>query len=482
MAWVCAYTDVRLKNWMQVFVFVPYVIPSYVMTIAWTQFIGPAGLINRWASTMAGHKMIIWDVYGLNGMVLLLALTNYPLVFLITRSVLYRIPRDLELAAKIAGARNIHVFRKIILPMALPGLAGGGLLAFISSLDNFGIPSFLGIPKGISVLSTFIYEQVVGYNSNNFAKAAVLSIILGIIALLGTAVQWFLVRNSKTDQTFSEDRSIRFSFGKYRLIIEIGIWLFFLVTSVFPLLAMIQTALIKAYGLPFTLKNLTWSNFTFILQNNDASQNAIKNSLMLACATALLCVLIGTVFAYWRVKKPTLLAKAMEWAITLPYAIPGMVLSLSLILTWSEPISGWKPGIYGTTWMIFIAYMTRFLVLQIRTSSASILQVGEEVEEAASIHGGRWLTRWKKILVPLYSPGIVTGACLVFLTSLSELTVSSLLWSAGNETIGVVIFNFEQEGSTTYSTAFSTLIVLAILVFIVTGSLVKKFWIRRVKL
>ncbi|TKI59378.1 iron ABC transporter permease [Brevibacillus antibioticus] len=481
LAWLCAYTDIRWKSAIHVLALLPLLIPSYVMTLAWTQLAGPQGVLNRAASWLYGGPLELWDVYGLDGIIVVMGLTHYPLVYMLTLSVLYRIPKELEWAAHSSGATATTVFRKVTLPLALPGIAGGGLLAFISGLDNFGVPAFLGIPENIPLLSTLIYEEVIGFGPSAFARASVLSILLGVIALAGTGVQWLFLRKSRVDQTSAEDKSIRRHLERYRRGVEVLVGLFLLVTSVLPLLSMAANAFIKAYGLPFVPQNLTWKHFAFVLFDHVGTRAAIGNSLMLACLTGVLCVVAGTWFAYWRIHRPSFMGKVMEGAVALPYALPGMVLGLAMILTWIEPIPSWQPGIYGTVWLILIAYVTRFLILQVKSSTVSIMQVGKEVEEAARINGGRFWTRWSRILLPLYAPGMATGLFLVFLTAFTELTISSLLWSSGSETIGVVIFSFEQAGSTTHSTALSSLIVVAILLALTMGGLWKRYWQRRIQ-
>ncbi|WP_343206962.1 ABC transporter permease [Brevibacillus brevis] len=481
LAWLCAYTDIRWKSAIHVLALLPLLIPSYVMTLAWTQLAGPQGVLNRAASWLYGGPLELWDVYGLDGIIVVMGLTHYPLVYMLTLSVLYRIPKELEWAAHSSGATATTVFRKVTLPLALPGIAGGGLLAFISGLDNFGVPAFLGIPENIPLLSTLIYEEVIGFGPSAFARASVLSILLGVIALAGTGVQWLFLRKSRVDQTSAEDKSIRRHLERHRRGVEVLVGLFLLVTSVLPLLSMAANAFIKAYGLPFVPQNLTWKHFAFVLFDHVGTRAAIGNSLMLACMTGVLCVVAGTWFAYWRIHRPSFMGKVMEGAVALPYALPGMVLGLAMILTWIEPIPSWQPGIYGTVWLILIAYVTRFLILQVKSSTVSIMQVGKEVEEAARINGGRFWTRWSRILLPLYAPGMATGLFLVFLTAFTELTISSLLWSSGSETIGVVIFSFEQAGSTTHSTALSSLIVVAILLALTMGGLWKRYWQRRIQ-
>nr|WP_276531705.1 iron ABC transporter permease [Brevibacillus invocatus] len=481
LAWLCAYTDIRWKGAIHVCALLPLLIPSYVMTLAWTQMAGPAGVLNRAASWLVGTPVELWNVYGLDGIIVVMGLSHYPLVYMLTLSVLYRIPKELEWAARSSGAHSRTVFWQVTLPLALPGIAGGGLLAFISGLDNFGIPAFLGIPEGIAVLSTLIYEQVIGFGPSAFARASVLSILLGMIALAGTGLQWLLLRKSRVDQTSAEDRSVRRPLGKRKSWVEAAVWLFLVVTSFLPLLSMASTAFIKAYGLPFISENLTLKHFLFVLRDHAGTREAISNSLMLASLAGALCLVVGTLFAYWRIQRPSPLGKAMEGAVSLPYALPGMVIGLAMILTWIEPLPGWQPGVYGTVWLILIAYVTRFLILQVKSSTVSIMQVGREVEEAARISGGRFWTRWSRILLPLYAPGMLTGLFLVFLTAFTELTISSLLWSSGAQTIGVVIFGFEQAGSTTLSTALSTMIVAVILLLLAAGGLWKRYWQRRVE-
>ncbi|WP_246000997.1 ABC transporter permease [Brevibacillus panacihumi] len=481
LAWLCAYTDIRFKGAIHIMAMLPLLIPSYVMTLAWTQMAGPAGVLNRFASWLVGFPVELWNVYGLDGIIVVMGLSHYPLVYMLTLSVLYRIPKELEWAARSSGASSRSVLRQVTLPLALPGIASGGLLAFISGLDNFGIPAFLGIPAGIPVLSTLIYEQVIGFGPSAFGRASVLSILLGIIALGGTGLQWLLLRKSRVDQTSAEDRSVRYTLGKKRFLAEGAVGLFLFITSFLPLLSMASTAFIKAYGLPFLTEHLTWKHFLFVLRDHAGTREALGNSLMLAGLTGALCLFVGTLFAYWRVQRPHKLGKMLEGAVALPYALPGMVVGLAMILTWMEPIPGWQPGIYGTVWMILIAYVTRFFILQVKSSTVSILQVGREVEEAARISGGKLWTRWGRILLPLYAPGMLTGLFLVMLTAFTELTISSLLWSSGSQTIGVVIFGFEQAGSTTLSTALSTLIVTAILILLAIGGLWKRYWQRRVE-
>ncbi|XOQ15457.1 MAG: ABC transporter permease [Shouchella clausii] len=479
-AWLVAYSDIRLKKLLQLMILVPFIIPSYILTLSWTQLMSS----NGWVASLLQFLPFSLEplqMYSMEGIIFTLALSHFPLVFLFTVGVLRKIPREMEWAARASGANSWHVFKQVTFPLALPGLAGGGLLAFIANLDNFGIPAFLGIPAQITVLSTAIYQEVVGFGPSAFARAATLSVILAAVALLGTFAQWWLVRKAKQTETIQQDHEPRYQLGRLRLPVELSLWAFLLMITVVPIASMLQSSLVKAYGLPFSADHLTLDHYRFILFENDRVQGAIGNSLLLAAGTMAICLFVGTGLAYIRARQPNALNRALEVFVGFPYALPGMVLALAMIFMWLEPIPGWNPGVYGTIGILFIAYITRFMVLQVRGSYTAMVQVDPSMEEAASLFGARPMAKWRRVLVPLLLPGVLSGAFLVFLTALTELTVSSLLWSSGSETIGLMIFNFEQAGYSTHSTAFSMLIVTAILLVMVSMYMLQHVRDRRIK-
>lgn len=463
MAWFIAYSDIRHKNLIQLFIFFPFIIPSYIVTLSWVQFMGHNGIAAKILHIFF-ESAELWNMYSMSGMIFVMGISHYPLVYLLTVGVLRRIPRELEFASRSSGAGKAKTFIKITLPLALPGIASGGLLAFLGSLDNFGVPAFLGIPANISVLSTYIYERIVGFGPSAFSRASVLSVTLGVIALFGTLFQWVFVRTSKRIETSHEDLHPRFLLGKKRIVVETFIWLFLIITGLIPFIAMAGTSLIKAYGLPFHLDNITFAHYHFLLFESEKVKIAIFNSIQLATITTLFSLFAGTMIAYFRVRKPNMLYRFVELIVGIPFALPGVVLALAMIFAWMEPIPGWNPGIYGSKLIILIAYISRFMILQVRGSITAFMQVDESMEEASSLSGANRYETWKKILLPLLLPGIISGAVFVLLTSLTELTVSTLLSSTGNETIGMVIFNFEQSGYTTYSSGFSSLVVLFVII------------------
>lgn len=461
LAWIVAYTDIRNKSALHMGILLCFILPSYVLTLSWSSFTGSQGWLAgvlQWIHP----GLAPWSMYSLGGIVFVMGIHHFPLVYMFTLDVLRKIPRDLEWAARAGGAGRMEVFRRITLPLALPGLTAGGLLVFLASLDNFGIPAFLGTPVNISVLSTLIYEEIIGFGPSAFARGASLSVLLGVTAVVGSLLQWMLLRKNHASDTMQPDLAPRYALGRMRKPLTLAIWSALLLITIVPLSSMFSMSLKRAYGLGLTRANMTLDNYKYILFENERVWQAIQNSLVLALVTMLACLIIGSGFAYIRVRKPNPFNKMAELATAVPYTLPGIVFALSMILVWMEPIPGWNPGIYGTMTILFIAYICRFLILQIRSSVTSFMQLDSSMEEAARISGAGFWRKWTAVLLPLLLPGILTGGMLVFLTALTELTVSALLYSSGSQTIGVTIFSFEQAGDTLYSTALSSLIVALI--------------------
>ncbi|AHV95707.1 ABC transporter permease [Paenibacillus sabinae] len=460
-AWFVAYTDIGRKRMLHPAILLCFILPSYVLTLSWSSFIGPQGWVSQLLQWI-NPGLTPWSMYSMGGIIFVMGIHHFPLVYMLTLDVFRKIPRDLEWAARAGGLGKFKTFCRITLPLALPGLTAGGLLVFLASLDNFGIPAFLGTPVNISVLSTLIYEEIVGFGPSAFARGASLSVLLGTAAVLGSLLQWMLLRKSHAPDAVQPDSVPRYSLGKFRKPVSAALWAFLLLITAVPVSSMISLSLKRAYGLGLTASNLTFDNYRYILFENPRVWTSIQNSLILSLVTMLVCLAAGSLFAYLRVRKPSPWTKAAEIAASVPYTLPGIVFALSMILVWMEPIPGWNPGIYGTMSILFIAYICRFLILQIRTGVTAFMQIDASIEEAARVSGAGIRRRWTAVLLPLVLPGLLTGGILVFLMSLTELTVSALLYASGSQTIGVTIFSFEQAGDTLYSTALSSLIVALI--------------------
>jgi len=466
LAWMVARTDLPLRGLLRAGFVLPFIIPPFIGAIAWLQLLGPVGYLNKFYMALTGSTKGLWNIYGPDGIILVMTLHNYPLVYLTVLGGLERMNPELEEAAQISGSPIFAVMKDITLPLMAPTIAAGAVLAFIAAIANFGIPAVLGFSARYFVLTTKIYDAIdFGWVGNNLSIAACLSIILSLFAAAGLLLSRLYLKGK--EYTTLSGKSI------YPNIIQLGMhkyWLLplalfvVLITTIAPVIAIVLTSLIRAYGLPPTLDNLTLDNFKHVLFLLPAGRRAIRNSLFLAVGAATLVSLLGSLIAYIVVKTKMRFRFVLDFFATMPYSIPGTVVALAMILAWIRPLPLINVVLYNTIWIILIAYVARYLAFGVRTTAGALAQIHDSLEEAALISGASWWQSFKDIVIPLIRPGLFAAWFLVFMPCLRELTISILLWSVGHETIGVLVYNLQDAGDVCDSAALAVIMMSVLIV------------------
>lgn len=459
VALVTSLTDIRARNAFTFCFVLPLMIAPQVTALAWLQLFGPSSTLLKLIG-MAPPLGSRNPLYSREGIVLLLGLQYAPLVFLTLRAGLRALPKELIEAGLAAGAGPFTVLRTVVLPLMTPPLVAGIALCFVSCLGNFGIPAFLGIPGNFLVLPTLIYQRLAGLGPGVLSEVAILSLLIGVIAMAGILLQDMMLRRRDFRITTTSSAARPFELGRWRLPVEIALWSAAIIILVLPFLGLLTTSLIPAFGVPLNARTATFANYAYVLFEHAASKRAFFNSFVMSATAAILIVLICVPLAYFIVWKKSRLLRLLNMAAELPYAVPGVVLAIASILLFLKPLPllGWS--LYNTIWIIVFAYLARFLVLGLRPIVSGYLQLDRTLEEAAQIAGAGLPRRLVTIIFPLVAPAAVAGALLIFLTAFNELTVSALLWSSGTETLGVVVFSFEQGGDSTYASALAAVTVL----------------------
>jgi iron(III) transport system permease protein len=466
-------TDIRGRNAF-VFCFVlPLMIAPQVVALAWLQLFGPSSTLLKMlglAPAMGSRN----PLYSAQGIVLLLGVQYAPLVFLTLRAGLRTLPQELLEAGLAAGARPLTILRTIVLPLMTPPLVAGIALAFVSCLGNFGIPAFLGIPGNYLVLPTLIYQRLAGLGPSVLSEVAVLSCLIGFIAVLGIFLQDLMLRRRDFRITTTSNAMRPFELERWRPAVEIALWILTVVVLVLPLVALLLSSLVPAIGVPLTAKSATLSNYDYVLLDHAAAKRAFVNSFSLSATAAIVIVLIAVPLAYFLVWRRARLLRVLNVVVEMPYALPGVVLAIAAILVFLKPLPVLGITLYNTVWIILFGYLARFLVLGLRPVIGGYYQLDRTLEEAAQIAGARLLRRLTTIILPLVAPMAIAGALLVFLTAFNELTVSALLWSSGAETLGVVLFSFQQGGDSTYAAALAMLTVAVTIALMLSTLLMGK--------
>ena len=458
VALVVSLTDIRGRNPF-VFCFVmPLLLAPQVVALAWLQLFGPSSPLLKLlgAAPAMGSRN---PLYSPAGIILVLGVQYAPLVFLTLRAALRTLPQELIEAGLSGGAGPLTVMRTIVLPLMTPPVLAGVALCFVSCLGNFGIPALLGIPGNYVVLPTLIYQRLAGLGPGVLSEVAVLSMLIGAIAIVGIIAQDTVLRRRDFRISVATITARPFELRRWRPAVETGLWTLVFIVLALPLAALVLTSLVPAVGVPLDAGSATLENFRFVLFDHAAARRAFANSFGLSATAAIVIVLIAIPLAYFLVWRRSRLLRLVNLVTEVPYAVPGVVLAIAAILLFLKPIPIVGVSIYNTVWIILFCYLARFLVLGLRPVVSGYHQLDRTLEEASQIAGARLVRRLRTIIVPLVAPTAAAGALLIFLTAFNELTLSALLWSSGSETLGVVFFSFQQGGDSTYASALGVLTV-----------------------
>ncbi|KQO80241.1 iron ABC transporter permease [Rhizobium sp. Leaf262] len=455
--------DIRAKSALSFLFMLPMMIPPQVTALSWIGMTGPSSTLLK-AIGLAPPLGSPQPLYSIAGIALLLGVQHAPLVYLSLRAGLLALPQDGIEAAKLSGASSWQVLKDIILPLAMPGLIAGAAISFVSGVGNFGIPAILGIPASIFTLPTLIYSRFASFGSSTFGDIAMLSGMIAIISVLGLAIQERAMKGRDYRIIGLSGKAATFQLGGWRMLAELALWLGIFFMLVAPLMALVVSSLAPAYGVPLTLKTATLHAYEEILFRQAVTRTAFANSLFLATATSLCLLAVTILTAYFLVRGKSRFMFLLSALVDIPYALPGVVISVSYVLLFAAPIPLLGVTLYGTLWIILLAYFSSFFAVSLKPMVSAFTQFDPALEEAARLAGAGFWRRMFDIILPLVGPAAGASVILVFLIACNELTVSALLWSAGTQTLGVVIYNLDDSGSFDLASALSVLVVAMVIV------------------
>jgi iron(III) transport system permease protein len=465
LAWIITRTDLPGRTRWHAALLVPYMIPPFIGAIAWVYLLSPSGYLNHAWTALTGSPDPVYIIYGPTGIVFVMILYEYPIAYLAALGVLQRMNPALEEAGRMARAGPWGVMREITIPLILPGVLAGALLVMMASLGNFGIPAIIGFPVRYVVLTTKIYSLILNFDQpDHLQAAAALSMWLVGLAAVILQVQRAVLRRGRFAVVGGQASGPSLvALARWRRPVIVGLGALVTVSVILPLGAVLLTSLTRAYGLPPVPGNLTLRHYATVLIDLPKVRRAMTNSLLLAAgaATAIVCLAAG--FAYLKERTRSRGAGIVELLITLPYAVPGTIVALAMILAWLRPIPVVGLRLYDTLGIILIAYIARFLVFGVRTTLAGVTQLHGSLEEAARISGATRGEAFFDIVLPLIRPSLTSAWLLAFIPAVAELTLSILLVSVGHETIGVVIFGLHDEGKIALSAALAFMVTVLLL-------------------
>ncbi len=463
-AWLIARTDIPCKKLLNSMFLVPFMLPSFICAMAWKVLLSPrAGYINKLFMHIFGLSKAPIDIMSMGGIIAIETMYLFPFVFLQVSGALERMDPTLEESARISGASLFTITRKITLPLVMPSIVAGALLVCLYSLAHFGVPSILGTEKGIYNIPTKIYERI--YASGGSYEAirvgTILATILVICATLILKAQNLVLKKGRFQIIAGKSmRPVVLKLRGLRWPLFIICIVYLLITVVMPTVTIFLIGGLKTYGLPFIPKNMTLDNYIEIFQMK-LTRSAIWNSVYLSTLTAFVTMLAGVMISYVIVKMKVRGKFILEFLGVLPYSLPGTVIALGCILTWSGKFG---INLYNTAGIIFVAYIARYMAFSIKSNSAALEQVSDSLEEASRSCGATHWQTLTNIVVPLIRPGMINAFFLIFLPALRELTTSVLLYGPTTRTIGVAIYALNEDGETVRAAALAGIALIIIFI------------------
>jgi iron(III) transport system permease protein len=444
MGWLVARTDLPFSGVIRSLVTASFVTPPFLGAIAWEVLAAPnSGLLNKIfrAVTGADQDVHLFNIYTLEGIIFVISCYTFPYVFTLVANSLDRTPGELEDASSILGGGRWYTARRITIPLVMPALLAGALVAFLQAMTLFGSPAILALPAGFHTMTTKIWSLFQYPPKPELAAAAALPLLVLTVFLL-RAEHMILGRRgySVVGGKYGAPRVIPLHTGRWPAF---GICMLVLMLPVFlPYAALVNAAFSPVATTFLTWQNATMHNISFVFFELSAASLAVKNTIILGTATATIGTVIAVVIAYVTARQAVAGWRVLGFLATAPIAIPGIVLGVGLFLSYTRP----PFVLYGTLWILLIAFVTIALPSAYQQLQAAFRTIHPELEDASRILGATRLRSLWEIIAPLLRTGVIATWCFIFVGVMRELSAAIILFTSETKVISVLIYDLNESG------------------------------------
>jgi iron(III) transport system permease protein len=464
-SWIVVRTNTPCKNLIAGASMIPLFVPPLVAGVAWAILGSPkSGLINtvmKWAG-------LDWriDLYSMTGLILVFGMYYAPYVYMFTASALRNMDPNLEEAAEVAGVGPLRSLLTITFPLIAPAIISGMLLSFIVMLGIYGIPAVLGTSAKIPVLTTYIF-QLTNWSPPLYGTAAAVALVLMVVTGILVVLQQRVLRGRSFVTIAGKSyRPRALDLGPWRwLALALALAYLFIVV-VLPTLALIVAAFRRFLFIPNVASLIDGKHYSLVhfysIFDNPLTLRSIWNTMEVGVITALAGGALAFAVGYTvnRTRAPA--RGGIDLIATLPVGIPGLVIGVAYLWAWI----GLPGGLYGTIWILALAFVARYLPDTMKTLSISFLQIHRELEEAAWVCGKGLIGTLRTIVLPLARPGVVASMTLLFILAIRELGSSLFLYTSNTMVMAVLLLDYYEGGNTGKTAAFSLVqtVLLAVLI------------------
>ncbi|CAN5859424.1 iron ABC transporter permease [soil metagenome] len=471
LAWILTRTNVPWRGKLERLLELPYYMTPLVGALAWAIIAGPkSGFFNQvWKG--AGGSADIVDIYTHFGIAWVMALFEGTVAFVMISASMKSMDPALEESARVMGASKLRTMLTVTLPLVMPGVLGATLFVFAEMLGSFAAALVLGIPGRIYVITTAIWDSTLSYPPD-YGRASAMGLALFIVMFgMLTFYRRVIARGSFATISGKGFRPRPMDMGRLAWLFFAFCMLYILLAVVLPIGVLIMTSLQRFATVILSQAQWTLGNFETAFSLGPV-RTAMANSLMLGFGVASVGVFVMVILV-WIIYRSQLWGRgSIEYLVMFPQAVPRLVFGLALLWAWLNiPIP-----IYGTLWLLALAYFTVMLPLGVRTLAGVVLQIDKSLEECARVCGAGWVYQMRTVTLPLLKPGILAAWLLIFMACVRELGASVFLMGPNAKVIAPSIVAAFASSGTELTAAmaliqtFTVIVALAIMFRLTRGA------------
>ena len=457
MAYITRQVKIAGSKWLNILIVVSYLSPPFIGAYAWIQLLGRSGFITQIINRLFGIEF--QGIYGFAGIVLVFSLQSFPLVYMYVCGALENLDNSLNEAAESLGANNFQRVTGIILPLVLPTVLASSLLVFMRVFSDFGTPMLIG--EGYRTFPVVLYNQFMGEVTNDSYFAAALCVIIMAITLIFFFLQRWISHRHSYSMSALKPMLPRPQRTLPKILCHVFVY-FVVLMAMLPQLTVIVTSFLKESTPGIFTNQFSLVNYETIFSKNKL---VIPNTYLYGLCAIALVIVLGVLIAYLAVRRKSIITTTVDTLTMLPYIIPGSVLGICFLYAFAKP----PLALTGTAAIIIIALTVRRMPYTIRSSTAIISQISPSIEEAAVSLGASELRSFTEVTLPMMMPGVISGAIMSWVTVISELSSSIMLYRGSTQTLTVSVYTEVIRdcfgNAAAYSTVLTVTSVLSLLLF-----------------
>lgn len=456
LAYFTRTVKIKFSGTINLIAIIAYLSPPFIGAYAWIQLLGRNGLITGFINNLFNIKYN--GIYGFAGIVLVFAMQSFPLVYLYISGAMANMDHSLNEAAESLGSSTWKRIRTVIIPLLIPSILASSLLVFMRVFSDFGTPMLIG--EGYRTMPVLLYTQFMSELGGNASFAAVLALIVIGVTLFLFFGQKFIARRFNYSMTALKPIQPRKLTGIKNIAVHAFVYLIIFIAAL-PQIVVITTSFLEAKGGKVFTGNFTLDNYKQVFSGGQSY--VISNTYLLGIISIIIIVVLGVLIAYMGERKSNKITGILDTLSMVPYIIPGSVLGIAYILTFNKrPIL-----LTGTIFIIVIAFVVRRLAYTIRSSTATLGQISPSLEEAAISLGSNEVKSFMDVILPMMLPGVISGALMSWITVISELSSSIILYTSRTQTLTISIYTEVIRGNYSTAAVFSTILTVTSIISLV---------------